>query len=517
MMKLRTVFKSFLITGIVLVILIISGSFVLKHYIERKIKNVSTDAVVFHTGRVRLSLLDKRLTLNDVFAEDQHFGNSVTADKLVIQGIKVLPLLLRNEVELGSVKISGAKIVTGHDLKKLFRESGSDSNKYKLKHIKALSISGSHIIYSDSVSGDTVFSAGLDVKIDHLDRNPSATRYDVKSFGFDAFYAGLQDAAYVFPDGKFRLALDTFRFDTKSQLFTIRNMAFQSLFGRYEMGPETGNESDWYDLKHLDIEMTGLNTLHFFKDSTLFVRTATMANGDLLIAKDKRYPLGDRPDKELPASLFAELPYKICFDSFRIRNVDIDYYELHEGRDTAGCITFHNLQAEFENFSNIDSTINGPTRILAQASLMDDAVLYADIQFPNIAVNAENQCKGYLHNMDMTTFNRILEYQTPVTIEGGKIDTLRLSFTYNSDVSIGEMNFQYHGFDIKISRRENILTRLLHTFRIPDLVLADENQKRDESFNKGEIHAERNKKRSIFNFWAGSVISGMKSTLNLPQ
>ena len=516
-MKFRAVFKPILITGLILILLVIPGSFLLTRYIEKNIKNVSVDGLIIQTGDVRLSLLDAELIISDVNLTDKIYGYSVSVDRILIDGIHIFPLIMGNDIKLEAIKIRHAEFHVGPDITKLTNVTESGSKKYKIKMIRDFSLLNSRIIYADSANIDTVFCADMNVQFSNLKSDVSATRFDFKSFGFDKLDAGFYNVAYLVPGGKFSLSLDSFVVNTKKQNLAVKNLVIKSLYGEYELGPKTGKESDWYELEHFNIDMRGLNATHLFADSALFVHKTTVSDGDLLIAKDKRYPLEDRPDKVFPMQLFSELPYKICFDSLRICNVDIDYCELHEQSDTAGCITFHKLQADFDNFSNIDSTIDGPTRILAQASLMDDAVLYADIQFPNIAVNAENQCKGYLHNMDMTTFNQILKYQTPVTIEGGKIDTLRFGFTYNYDVSNGEMSFQYHGFDLKISKRDNILTRLLHTFKIPDLVLADHNQKNDRSFNKGEIHAERNKKRSIFNFWAKSVLSGMKSTLNLPQ
>lgn len=105
-------------------------------------------------------------------------------------------------------------------------------------------------------------------------------------------------------------------------------------------------------------------------------------------------------------------------------------------------------------------------------------------------------------------------------IESGWLQNLDFEFTYGNDQSEGIMNFEYENLKIHTLKKKNVEKNPLQavkTFIANTFVIKTDNLQSDKNFRQGEIQFERNKKKSIFNYWWKSLLSGFKSSTGIKE
>jgi hypothetical protein len=114
--------------------------------------------------------------------------------------------------------------------------------------------------------------------------------------------------------------------------------------------------------------------------------------------------------------------------------------------------------------------------------------------------------------MLLSALNPILKRNAGVAIEEGTLKKLSFNFQYDEETSNGELIFEYDGLKVSLIDRADQSKKGFQTFLTNTFILHKKNIKGSNSFRKGDISFERNKKRSLFNYWWKSLSSGLKST-----
>ncbi|MDZ7774970.1 MAG: hypothetical protein U5L09_04815 [Bacteroidales bacterium] len=113
----------------------------------------------------------------------------------------------------------------------------------------------------------------------------------------------------------------------------------------------------------------------------------------------------------------------------------------------------------------------------------------------------------------MVALNPMVTPAASVQIKSGKTKTLAFSFSYDDDIASGEVTFEYENLKVillnKKSNPQAVKSFLANTF-----IIKKNNLQQDKSWKKGTISFERDKKKSVFNYWWKSVLSGLKDAVN---
>ncbi len=113
--------------------------------------------------------------------------------------------------------------------------------------------------------------------------------------------------------------------------------------------------------------------------------------------------------------------------------------------------------------------------------------------------------------MDIEAFNPMLVQNAAVRVETGNLKRLAFNFTYDDDRSAGDLLFEYDNLKVHILDKEDRTNKKVQSFFTNILVLQKGNIRDDRSFREGTIAFERDKKKSLFNYWWKSLLSGIKS------
>jgi hypothetical protein len=143
---------------------------------------------------------------------------------------------------------------------------------------------------------------------------------------------------------------------------------------------------------------------------------------------------------------------------------------------------------------------------------MNNGKLHATFKMPlNSSVNYE--AFGNVQNMNLKSLNPSLGNLSRIEIADGTLNDLRFNFSYNDNVSTGEVLVSYTGLKLQALKKDKAheINKLLSA-AINAIVKSDKDKSVDKSKRTGVIDIERDKKRFVFQFWWKSLLDGLQST-----
>jgi hypothetical protein len=118
--------------------------------------------------------------------------------------------------------------------------------------------------------------------------------------------------------------------------------------------------------------------------------------------------------------------------------------------------------------------------------------------------------------MELSAINNMLEKSDPLKIEVGQLNRFEFDLTLNAENSEGLLFMGYEDLKIAVldyNHGEQQKARLA-SFWANKMILNSKNPKGNE-LKPVSIFYERDKKRSIINFWWKSLYSGVKEALGI--
>jgi hypothetical protein len=234
---------------------------------------------------------------------------------------------------------------------------------------------------------------------------------------------------------------------------------------------------------------------------------------NLNIFRDKRYPFRNK-EKKLPVRFLHSLPFLVQIDSIRLTKSYVAYEEVQEDGNEPGKVFFDKLKGKIYNVSN---TSEKEGSMEASAQFMDTGLLKATFTFP-VSPDKPYTIKGTLIDFELPAINSMLTTAANAKISEGTLDELKFHFSYNDTRSDGSLELNYT--DLKMTsllkKKENVPNRVL-TFLLRLVVKKDMDENLPTDKKTGTVLFYRDKRRSIFNYWWKSVLSGVKSVYNLDK
>jgi hypothetical protein len=148
----------------------------------------------------------------------------------------------------------------------------------------------------------------------------------------------------------------------------------------------------------------------------------------------------------------------------------------------------------------------------------------------------KSKMKGSLTGLSFAKLNSIVEPNANMEFESGTLNRIDFSFVYNDDVSSGEVALDYQDLKIVSYRSDEQIEKVekkrrnrnktdeelkkdnLKTFIINAFVVRKNlSENVPEEKRTGVIGFERDKSRSVFNYWWKSLFTGIKSAFNLDK
>jgi hypothetical protein len=515
--------KPYIIAGIVLiaaVIIVLAGTFFIERYIENELKNMEVGKYQIQINHSKARILQRSVEINEVVVENTSAGITVKIPSVKATGIGLFPLLFNDRVIVNKVVVQQPEFILiqqeAVEDKDIEESTASEADTdIDFIRIKKLEIGRAAFLLQNQRDQDldTVFSIQAGVDLWNLTINSDRGHLTFNDHSAERFQMRMQQGMFNLPGGLYRLVFETLSLDSEKAVLEIENLGLKSRHPKFEIWRHTGTEIDWFDINIPQLVFHGIDIQSSLQDTAVVFRKALLNNMNAHIFRNKKPPFPEKPDTKLPMEMLESLPFGFHADSILIKSSKVTYEELGEESSETGVITFNQLYATIYNLSTIDSLITGQTGMSARARIMNSALLEAEFTFPNRQTYRPYRASGRLEPVRIETFNPILVPSAFVRVEDGQIQRLEFEFTYNTNKSEGNLELEYEDLKITILDKDDGSKKTIKTFIAQTFLLDKDNLEEERSYKEGSISFERDKKRSIFNYWWKSLFSGMKDIL----
>lgn len=459
-----------------------------------------------------VSLLSGNLTIRNIqITSDSVKEMQGQIGEINIRGVSVWKYLFNDSIAIDEVIITSPSFTIAHTYS-LPKADSSKTDKNVSLGIDSISITNGSFTYIMESGGITMYNVSLGG--DQLN-NTSDTKLNLQSFSMS-----MDSAFYIFPDSLYQLILRDWNY-TPSKETLMFSAAIETMQAQENVSSSTGEEKDWIAIEPFSVELTGLNATNAVETNRLMARHMHIQNPVVEVYRDKRLPDPNIANKEMPYQTLQKMPLDICIDSLTITEASISYIERLANTDQPGQIDFKNLNLSLENITNMEEVMDSTSRLAkmtAQTNIMGVGHLDVYWTFPLDSTAGPHAIYGKMGPMDLTAYNPMMVYAAYGKIISGQQNSLEFDFTYGSATSNGTMKFAYEDLKIEMlgdnPEEGGGLGDDIKTF-FANTIIQNHNHASDDSFRNGEISFERNPKKSLFNYWWKSLLTGFKSSIGL--
>lgn len=352
----------------------------------------------------------------------------------------------------------------------------------------------------------------MNLTINRFQVVPENANHTYKQFGIDDLSLALSNLKYLTNDDVYRIKVDGMGFSSEEMVLNTMGLRIVPLKDKYTVGKQRGIQTDWFNVNLKKISLVGLHLEKLLENHELWLTKLEFDSLQMEAFRDVRLPMGPKPDTKLPGDMIVGIPIPLHCDTFILHHANISYTEHAVKADEAGHVDFTGLQAVSYNFTNIDSLIKEPVKMNVKAKLFDQAMMAANLTFASNKFPHAYRMKGELEPMSFTAFNSMVQPALSAKIHDGTIHRMAFDFTYDNNTSMGTMQLDYDNVKIEVLKRENQKDRKLQSALV-NVIVHEHNHPDDKKYREGTIGFERDKKKSVFNFWWKSILSGIKSVM----
>jgi hypothetical protein len=336
-------------------------------------------------------------------------------------------------------------------------------------------------------------------------------------FPFDDADVTIRNANYRTSNGMYELQVDQLEFSTTTRLALLDNFVLDPIPGEDEFFEITGHRTDRIEASAATAELRNINVDNLMEVSSFELLKADITDWEVMVFRNKQFPVEENPsEKPLPQQLLEELDFSVALDSVILHNGIIRYTELEEHTDERGFVEFDELNATLTNITNIVENIRGNGNLVldAETSIMGESKLNANFVLPYGEFT--QSISGSVEALDPTILNAVLEPLALIRIEDGDVHSLHFDMELGENSAAGEVTIIYDGLNISLldddGLDKNLRTRISSFFANTFAVKSDN---REDDPRIGEVSFERDREKSVFNYWWKSLQSGLESSIGL--
>ncbi|MEM6298272.1 MAG: hypothetical protein AAF740_06250, partial [Bacteroidota bacterium] len=327
--------------------------------------------------------------------------------------------------------------------------------------------------------------------------------------------ARIPELETTMPDSLYAIGGKNIVISTKETAFSVDSLYLQPRFLPYSFGTLDNQETDWISLDVNTIRLSRFDWYGFLTRNDLRLGKVEADGVRLSSFRDKRLPDGKLEDKSMLQGSLADLKSPISVDSVLLSNSSIRYREHSDQSNRVGKLRLDSLNALLLHLGNspTDSTLT----LLVSTRVMDAAQLQARMIFQMRDPSDAYMMEGMMTEMDMKTLNALVMPLTSIRINKGEIESMQFKIKANDDLARGVLLLRYKHLKVKLLDKRKMAAGPDELFAtlIANTLIKNKNPGVFKTLRIGEVELERDKTKSIFNYWAKIFIAGIKSSVGL--
>ncbi len=448
---------------------------------------------------------------------------------LLVYGVKTPKALLKKEISAHMIKIQNADIVIRLGSAKKGKQSdfmntiSPDNYRQLLGNLK-------------SITADSIILENASLTL--VDREPQKVRYKASGLSI-RFAATAIDSLYK--NDSNRILFSREMTVQCSQLkMPSKNKTYEFEVNGFDYNSQTGNlHTEEIGLKPILTETAFAKANKFAKDrfyirigqldvrninrqgmlsQQLMADTLQIRDASIHVFRDKSYP-HDSVDRthDYPQEAIMRLPFPVYIKKILVKDSYIEYKEKNDKSDSSGKVAFFNVQAAFDNVTNIPFYIklNNQMRLDFNSSFLNVTPFKAIIHMRLDDRKGNFNLDARLGGIKAEHLNPLLKPMALAELNKGEIHSLHYHLDATNTSGKGRLVMTYDKLSVKLLKKDDdknkYKTKVLPTLAA-GILLKDSNPT-DGRTRTGQVDYKRDIHRSIFNLMWKSMFTAIKQVV----
>lgn len=328
---------------------------------------------------------------------------------------------------------------------------------------------------------------------------------------FDDIILETSAITYSLDNGDYELEAETFVLNSRDGILQIVGGKSNPLKTAAEMALEAGQPKDKFTGSFDEFLAEGVIIEDLLAREDFYSKSVRLTKPGIAIRRDRTFPRPEREDRMLPAVQFKNLPFPVSVDSLIVTDGYISYGEEYMEEDREGVISFYNIEMAVSRLNNrlTDDSIT----VDIHARFMDLTPLRMKAEFA-MDEKGTHRVEGRLGELDLTVMNPTIEGFLSMRVRSGIARSIDFVFQADDDQSNGMLIFIYDDLEVRFLQAETLRERRRDRFRsfIANRFVVRSNNPAENPRN-ATIEYERDKQRSMFNYWWRSISDGLLESI----
>lgn len=230
------------------------------------------------------------------------------------------------------------------------------------------------------------------------------------------------------------------------------------------------------------------------------------------------WPLRTPPNRrdKYPHELLQKLAFDVTINKMRLKNGD-NYFRIVTQRGQEAVFSMNNVKSVYTNITNNAAAkkANPYTIIESNFKPMNTGNMHSVYKLNLADKNGSYTLSSTLSPMDGTVFNPLMEPLALVQLKSLNIQKMQMYLQADEYKAKGNIDFYYKDYKIKMLKQSDDSTLKNRSFVsfVSNLVLPNDNPKKNGKFRKGAINIVRDPRESFFGFQWRAMLDGVSSSM----
>jgi hypothetical protein len=507
----------------ILVLGVLCGEAVLKHYVRRSVERALGDAGArVELGRVAVSLPRRQVALHRVriVAQDDHTerrtGGIVSLDvafeSLTAQGIRLKKRDGRPAVSADKLTARAPKVTL------VTRQGNTDTLPARPDFLKTISERLSSLDIGRVEVTDGGFeqvkwlSDSENTRLLVADADLSARDITLTAPPAEVSLA-VDSIVYAFGAGSKVLRAEGVALDGSAGTLAVDSLELRPQYPKHEYAQRSRGHEDWTAVSLGAITFEGVDFERLITERRLSVDSVSLASARIASYKNRQVyqPPHTKP---MLYQTIQRLPLPIEIASLNFDNLDVTYEELAPKGTSPGTLTLTDGKGRAVGVTNIAEGHDRFMTLELSATLEGGGTMTSRALFPVSPADNHWEISGHLDTTDMRVFNRAMEPLMNVRITSGEIRSLDFATTGTLTRSHTDVVMAYSDLGMEFLDRKHDRRGFL-TVLVDGVLIRPDNPGRDGrgKLRESEADYERDPERSMWHYIWHSVFAAILKTV----
>ncbi|MCZ6521184.1 MAG: hypothetical protein O6848_06800, partial [Bacteroidetes bacterium] len=352
----------------------------------------------------------------------------------------------------------------------------------------------------------------------HVNIQDFSSSREMENFFSEDISLTFEGLKNLMPESTGYLDIDKLQISTGENSIRLKGFSYNPKYSKLDYGREIGYQTDWLNIQSQSIDISGIDLWRLIKYQELIVENVLVDSTNIYAYRDKNIPFPIDQVRYMPQKSIATAEFPLTIGSIVVNNMNVTYEELNKGASQAGIIDFKDFTGGILNITNDSSrlAVNHIMTVATNCYILGEGNLQADFEFDLTDPNGKHSYKAFLSEMSLLSLNKMLEPNVNVHISSGTVKELKMEVEGNADYITGEMDFLYNDLHFNLISKKTGTTSAfgpaLGSF-FANTFIVRSNNPNPLLVRGGDVYAERDTTKAIFNYITKTALSGIVSSI----